>query len=117
MHTCFHVRLPSNCLLFEVSHIILLGVTCSSSAATQFSSMMANINTCKANWSGRVWLDIENSALWTGSTTSNKSWYQNLVNACTSTAGVSCGIYSSQSQWIGIFGSSTYTYGSNLPLW
>jgi hypothetical protein len=28
-----------------------------------------------------------------------------------------CGIYSSQSQWSAIFGSSSYSYGNDLPLW
>jgi hypothetical protein len=30
---------------------------------------------------------------------------------------VKCGVYSSSSQWSAIFGSTSYSYGSNLPLW
>ena len=41
---------------------------------------------------------------------------QNLVDACKS-QGVTCGVYSSSSQWSSIFGSTSYSYGSNLPLW
>ena len=41
---------------------------------------------------------------------------KDLVNSC-STYGVKCGVYSSASQWSAIFGSTSYTYGNNLPLW
>lgn len=50
---------------------------------------------CSTAWSGRVWLDVEAYTMWTGSTTANRIWYQQLFDACKSTAGVSCGIYSS----------------------
>jgi hypothetical protein len=72
---------------------------------------------CSGAWSGRVWLDIEMYTLWTGSTTANRIWYQQLVDACKSTAGVTCGIYSSYYNWQDIFGSVSYVYGSTLPLW
>eukprot|EP01038_Epipyxis_sp_PR26KG_P013541 gene13541-18163_t len=91
--------------------------TSSKSAATQMNELVSYLNAnCKSAWSGRVWLDIEGSQYWTGSTTNNRSWYQNLVNSC-STYGVSCGVYSSASQWSAIFGSTSYSYGSTLPLW
>ena len=44
------------------------------------------------------------------------SLVQNLVDACKS-QGVKCGVYSSSSQWSSIFGSTSFSYGSNLPLW
>ena len=92
--------------------------TCSASAASQLSSMISNLKTnCSSSWSTMIWLDIEGSQYWTGSTTSNRAWYQKLVDACNSTAGVRCGVYSSASQWSAIFGSTSYAYGSTLQLW
>lgn len=41
---------------------------------------------------------------------------QELVDACKNN-GVTCGVYSSASQWSGIFGDLSYSYGSELPLW
>eukprot|EP01036_Dinobryon_divergens_P028618 gene28618-37595_t len=91
--------------------------TCSKSAATQMSELLSYLSSnCKTQWSGRVWLDIEGSSYWTGSTTNNKSWYKALVDSCTS-LGVTCGVYASASQWSAIFGSTSYCYGNNLPLW
>jgi GH25 family lysozyme M1 (1,4-beta-N-acetylmuramidase) len=91
--------------------------TCSSSAASQMNQLVSYLKTnCATAWSGRVWLDIEGSQYWTGSYTNNKNWYQALVTSC-STYGVKCGVYASQSQWQAIFGSTSYCYGSNLPLW
>jgi len=92
--------------------------TCSASAASQLASMISNLkNNCSSAWSTMIWLDIEGSQYWTGSTTSNRKWYQALVDACNATAGVRCGVYSSYYQWESIFGSTSYAYGSNLPLW
>jgi GH25 family lysozyme M1 (1,4-beta-N-acetylmuramidase) len=31
--------------------------------------------------------------------------------------GVKCGVYSSSAQWASIFGSSSFVYGNELPLW
>ena len=41
---------------------------------------------------------------------------QQLKDSC-KTYGVTCGVYSSASQWSAIFGSTSFTYGSELPLW
>jgi len=71
---------------------------------------------CKSQWSGRIWLDIEGSQYWTGNTANNQAWYKQLRDSCT-TYGVRCGIYSSASQWSAIFGSTSFVYGNNLPLW
>ena len=93
-------------------------VTCSTSAASQLASMVSYYKSnCSTAWSGRVWLDVEAYTMWTGSTTANRIWYQQLVDACKSTAGVSCGIYSSYYNWQDIFGSTSYSYGNSLPLW
>jgi GH25 family lysozyme M1 (1,4-beta-N-acetylmuramidase) len=92
--------------------------TCSKSAATQMSELVSylNANCGKPTWSGRIWLDIEGSQYWTGSTSANQAWYKELKNSC-ATYGVSCGVYSSASQWSAIFGSNSFCYGSELPLW
>jgi GH25 family lysozyme M1 (1,4-beta-N-acetylmuramidase) len=71
---------------------------------------------CASAWSGRVWLDIEGTSYWTTSTSTNKAFYKALVDSC-STYGVRCGVYSSTYQWSSIFGSTSYSYGSSLPLW
>lgn len=53
------------------------GPTCSKSAATQMSELVSYLNSnCKSQWSGRVWLDIEGSQYWLGSTSSNQAWYK-----------------------------------------
>jgi len=91
--------------------------TCSKSASTQLGELVSYLKAnCASQWSGRIWLDIEGSQYWTGVASSNKVFYQALVDAC-STYGVSCGIYSSTSQWSAIFGSSSYCYGNSKPLW
>eukprot|EP01035_Chromulina_nebulosa_P017909 gene17909-23529_t len=82
--------------------------TCSASASSQMSQLVTYLKAnCATQWSGRIWLDIEGSQYWIGSTTSNKAWYQNLVDS----------FYSSSSQWSSIFGSTSYSYGSSLSLW
>ena len=92
--------------------------TCTASASSQLSSMVNYLNAnCSSAWTKYIWLDIEGSQYWTGNTTSNRTWYQNLLNACLATPGVTCGIYASASQWQAIFGSTGYCYGSSQPLW
>jgi hypothetical protein len=39
-----------------------------------------------------------------------------LVDACNK-SGHKCGVYASASQWSAIFGSLSFVYGNNLPLW
>lgn len=91
--------------------------TCSKSAAAQMSELVSHLNgNCKSQWSGRVWLDIEGTQYWTSSTTSNQNWYKALRDSC-KTYGVRCGVYSSKSQWSAIFGSTSFVYGNDLPLW
>jgi len=91
--------------------------TCSKSASTQMSELVNYLNSnCKSSWSGRAWLDIEGSQYWSSSSTTNKNFYQALVDAC-KTYGIRCGVYSSASQWSSIFGSTSYSYGNTLPLW
>ena len=85
------------------------------SASSQVKSLLDYLNSCSA-FSGKIWLDIEGSQYWLGSSSANRAWYQNLVDSCTNSR-FSCGIYSSYSQWQEIFGSVDYEYGSYLPLW
>ena len=42
--------------------------------------------------------------------------YVALVDACNASK-YSCGVYSSANNWNTLFGSTSYTYGSNLPAW
>jgi len=91
--------------------------TCSKSASSQLNELVSHLKgNCGSQWSGRIWLDIEGSQYWKGSASSNQAWYKTLKDACGS-AGVRCGVYSSSSQWSAIFGSTSYSYGSELPLW
>jgi len=64
----------------------------------------------------RLWLDIEGSQYWLGSAASNQAFYRDLVDACSSYK-LLCGVYSSKVQWEAIFGSASFSYGDNLPLW
>jgi hypothetical protein len=52
---------------------------------------------------------------WSSSTTTNKNFYQALVDSCSSN-GIKCGVYSSSSQWSAIFGSTSYSYKSSCTL-
>ena len=90
--------------------------TCSASAASQMQQLTSYLSAnCASAFSGRVWLDIEGSQYWYSSTSTNKDWYEALVDSC-KTYGVDCGVYSSSSQWSSIFGSSSYSYGSSKLL-
>lgn len=91
--------------------------TCSKSASTQVKELVDYINTnCASAWTGTIWLDIEGTQYWSGGTSNNKKFYESLVDACKSKS-PKCGVYSSSSQWSAIFGSTSYSYGSSLPLW
>lgn len=94
--------------------------TCSSTAYNQLSTLVNQLKAyCPTAWTGnRIWLDIEGIEYWTTSYSTNKAFYQSLVDACSS-LGISCGIYSSQYQWSSIFGSSLWCYGpdTSMPVW
>jgi hypothetical protein len=70
------------------------------SAASQLATLVSYLkSTCSSAWSGFVWLDIEGTQYWTGSTSSNQAFLQSLVDSCVSTLGSSkCGVYSSYYQ-------------------
>mmetsp|Transcript_20031 Transcript_20031/g.28771 ORF Transcript_20031/g.28771 Transcript_20031/m.28771 type:complete len:254 (-) Transcript_20031:145-906(-) len=91
--------------------------TCSKSAATQVQELTNYLNdNCHDHWSKRIWLDIEGTQYWYGNTTKNREFYEHLVNSCKNKS-PHCGVYTSSSQWSAIFGSSSYKYGNELPLW
>eukprot|EP01034_Spumella_vulgaris_P028372 gene28374-35217_t len=93
------------------------GPTCSKSANTQMGELVDHLRAdCKSKWSGRVWLDIEGSQYWTGSPSKNQAWYKDLTASCAKHS-VTCGVYSSASQWSAIFGSSSFSHGGDFPLW
>lgn len=93
------------------------GPTCSKSASTQMGELVTYLSSnCKSEWSGRIWLDIEGTEYWYSSTSTNQAWYKDLVDSC-SQYGVSCGVYASATQWSALFGSTSFSYGSSLPLW
>ena len=86
--------------------------TCSASASSQLNSMVTYLkNNCSGSWNGMIWLDIEGSEYWYSSTTTNRTWYENLVKACGALSGSRCGVYASYYQWEAIFGSASWSYG------
>ena len=91
--------------------------TCSKSAATQVTELVDYLNAnCPNHWSGGLWLDVEGTEYWPNHADSQE-FYEHLVNSCKNKAKSHCGIYTSSSQWSAIFGSSSYKYGNDLPLW
>jgi len=85
------------------------------SAGDQVDKLSSYLSSCSA-FTGRLWLDIEGSQFWLGDSASNRKWYQDLVDASRAKF-KSVGIYSSYYQWENIFGSTSYVYGHDLPLW
>ena len=89
----------------------------SKSARTQMTELVNYVSSnCKSAWSGRVWLDIEGAQYWLGTSSLNRQFFEQLYDSCAA-LGVSCGVYSSASQWSAIFGSTSYCHGSTAPLW
>jgi hypothetical protein len=95
--------------------------TCSATPAEQLATMVDNLEAnCPAKWTQGIWLDVEGAEYWTGSNTANRAWYEDLVDACitaSKTYGYHCGVYASSAQWVSLFGSTDYCYGSGLKLW
>ena len=86
-------------------------------AENQVQSLVGHLTSnCKSYWSGRIWLDIEGSQYWLGSYSSNQNFYKQLKDACVS-SGYKCGVYSSYYQWEDLFGTTSFCYGQELPLW
>ena len=90
--------------------------TCSITAAEQVTTLVNYLNSnCKSYWSGRIWLDIEGTQYWLGSSSLNQNFYKQLVDACVGNG--PCGVYSSYYQWESLFGSTSFCYGQDLHLW
>ena len=77
----------------------------------QMNSLIDGLN---SSTYGKIWLDIEGSQYWYSDTSKNIDFIQGLVDQA-SVRGRSLGIYTSNSQWTPITGSTT-KFGS-FPLW
>jgi hypothetical protein len=91
-------------------------------AADQINALASELANCDAANSPnfKIWLDVEGSQYWLQDYGKNQAWYKDFVDACTGLMGkYSCGVYASHSQWIDLFGSTSFVYGSEqgLPLW
>jgi GH25 family lysozyme M1 (1,4-beta-N-acetylmuramidase) len=83
----------------------------SPSAAQQVKDTVSHLSSTRF---GRLWLDIEGTDYWFSSHSQNVAFIQDMVNECKA-LGISCGIYTSNSQWSPITGGSSAFSG--LPLW
>jgi hypothetical protein len=73
-------------------------------AAGQVQATVNALRSGGANF-GQLWLDIEGSQYWMGQS-ANRQFFNDLVSAAKG-AGVSLGVYTSESQWVPIMGSFT----------
>jgi len=85
---------------------------CSKSAADQVEEAVKNLRDNKAQFS-IFWFDIEGPQYW-GSQSANKNFLTQALSKAES-LGVKIGIYTSESQWIPIFGD--WDGGAKYPLW
>merc|ERR1739848_902885 len=94
-----------------------------SSAASQVKSMLDYLNSynCQCKWSGRIWLDIEDTAshsYWGSDTSANRQWATELLVAAVNAVGHDkVGIYASRYMWSQVFGSYSWDLASSYPLW
>eukprot|EP01120_Amphizonella_sp_Union-15-10_P009698 TRINITY_DN3737_c1_g1_i1.p1 TRINITY_DN3737_c1_g1~~TRINITY_DN3737_c1_g1_i1.p1 ORF type:complete len:229 (+),score=39.59 TRINITY_DN3737_c1_g1_i1:31-687(+) len=79
----------------------------------QVREAVDNLKSHNTNF-GMLWFDIEGPQYWTSSVTTNREFFTGLVDEAKS-LGVKIGVYSSESQWIPIFGN--WAGGASLPLW
>lgn len=99
--------------------------TCGQSASVQFTMMLDNLeHNCSTSWSKRVWLNMASHSLWPtpwreAGYLANQRFFEDMVSACVSAKGISCGILSSPSEWKYTLGSTSYSYAPSLdfPLW
>ncbi len=78
------------------------------------AQIQATVNNLRGSDYGMLWLDIEGPQYWYSSASQNVAFIQAMVNECNA-QGISCGIYTSNSQWSPITGGSTAF--NSLPLW
>jgi len=74
----------------------------------------ATVNNLSGTKYGMLWLDIEGTQYWSSTASNNVKFLHEMVDRAQA-KGVSLGIYSSNSQWTPIMGSS-HDFAS-LPLW
>lgn len=93
--------------------------TCSASAATQIKNLVTYLNaTCTSNaWSGRLWLDVKTYGYWPtpwreAGWVKNQKWFEEMVDACMSTPGITCGIQSDINDYKYILGKFTEENGA-----
>ncbi len=73
-----------------------------------------SFNTTLGATVGMLWIDVEGTSYWSSSAANNVNFLHGMVNQAKN-RGVNLGIYSSNSQWTPITGS-THDF-SSLPLW
>ena len=100
---------------FSHVHTYLFPCPTCGDAAGQVNTLASALSSC-SGFNGRIWIDVEGTQYWLGDYTKNQQFYQQLVDACNASK-YSCGVYSSANNWNTLFGSTSYTYGSNLPAW
>ena len=100
MLSCFNNNMP------HVDVMFVPCPTCSDNLATQFQTMLNNINSkcTSGTWSGFTWLNIEQAANWTAGAQTNQGLLTNLINWL-ATSNHPYGIFSSQHSWTTIFGT------------
>jgi len=114
-HTHTHKHTPTPLPGFPVRDVYLFTCPkCTYSADIQVKLLVGFLNTCRDAWTGRIWLDIENTDYWKG-VAYNRQFFTDLVTAC-ERSGANCGIYSSAHMWSGIFGAD-FVHANYLPMW
>ena len=100
MFSCYQSNMP------HVDVMFVPCPTCSDNLATQFQTMLNNINSkcTSGTWSGFTWLNIEQAANWTAGAQTNQGLLTNLINWL-ATSNHPYGIFSSQHSWTTIFGT------------
>jgi len=99
--------------------------TCSASATSQLKVLTDGLKDgCDDLWSHRIWLDMNTYQFWNhpwnqAGYVVNQKFFEEMVDACTATEGITCGIQSCPDQWKYIVGSTSYSYSKSLslPLW
>ena len=90
------------------------GVAACANTITASQQIQATHNLLSGTKYGMLWLDIEGSQYWYSDTSKNVNFIQELVNE-SKALNITVGIYSGNSQWTPITGSSKAF--SNLPIW
>lgn len=68
-------------------------------AATQAKETVRKLKSAGVLRGNMLWVDIEDSKLWSSSCSRNKDFLSKFIKACEEESGVKVGIYASSSQW------------------